>query len=204
MIERIWAALAVVVLLGGQAWATGSGAVIPDLALQAPGARIGWTFGDLAGPARAAAADGKPVVVLVTAPGCAWCRAMLANAARCPTFNTLAGKAHFVMVGNREGGATGSMVGSFGVDRWPTVLVLTVRGSNAAERARGVGYMDEAALLQVMARGGLSPGAANPMAVSSVALGTSAPQGCLPGHAPPPASPPAVRVRASNGWAGLR
>ena len=45
--------------------------IIPDLSQEAPGLRIGWRFDDLKGAVLAAQANGKPVVMLITAPGVA-------------------------------------------------------------------------------------------------------------------------------------
>jgi hypothetical protein len=186
----------------------GGSAVLPALSLQRTGARVGWTFGDAASAARAAASDRRPLVLVVTAPGCAACQALAADALRCPTFNTLAGQAHFAMTTTAEGGATGDLVRSFSVKALPTLLVLAPNpsGAGVAERARGAGDMDERTLMAVMARGGVWSKAANPLDPGEVAIGGHAPRGCLPGALAPAGlkRPAAAHVRASDGWAGLR
>ncbi|MFI4936118.1 MAG: thioredoxin family protein, partial [Caulobacterales bacterium] len=156
----------------GVAQAAGPTAVIPALRLQLPESRVGWTFGDVGGPLRAANADGQPVVLMAVAPGCSACQALLANAARCPAFNALAGHAHFAMVDARSADA---VVRSLNVGPYPAVLVLGVRGGGFSERARGVGYMDEDALMTVLARGGLWSRSPVRAAGAASTLGTYAP-----------------------------
>jgi hypothetical protein len=188
--------------------AGGGAAVLPALALQRSGARVGWTFGDAAAAARAAGGDRRPLVLVVTAPGCAACKVLAADALRCPTFNTLAGQAHFAMTTTAEGGATGDLVRSFAVKALPTVLVLAPNayGAGVAERARGAGAMDERTLMAVMARGGVWSKGTNPLEPGEVAIGGYAPRGCLPGGLAPAElkRPTPAHVRASDGWAGLR
>src|SRR5207245_2446423 len=76
--------------------------IVPLLNQQIPGARVGWSADDVGSAIKRAQVDGKPIVMLVITANCGYCRALLSNALRCPTFNTLAGQAHFALVSDPE------------------------------------------------------------------------------------------------------
>jgi hypothetical protein len=182
-------------------------AILPALNQQVPGARIGWAFDDIAGPIKMAQSDGKPVVMVVVAKNCGWCMALLSNAVRCPTFNTLAGRAHFVMVAGNGAAPNDAqkMVWSLGISDFPTVSVLNVKGTNISESIRATGYMDESELMTVLAKAGLRSQNADLRLRTSLAIGTFAPRGCLPGEpSKQEKDHPASAHVIAEGWAVLQ
>src|SRR5206468_4790720 len=66
----------------------------PRAKMEIRGARIGWRIDDVREAFRAATQDGLPVVVATEGDD----GGLFANVLRCPGFNSLAGRAHFVLI----------------------------------------------------------------------------------------------------------
>ena len=161
--------------------------IVPLLNQQIPGARVGWSADDVGSAIKRAQVDGKPMVMLVITANCGYCRALLSNALRCPTFNTLAGQAHFVLVSDTEppGSDARKLVDALRIVSFPATSIIRAKGNDIDEASRVTGYLDERELLVHLAKAGLKPAGANPQPLSTVALGTFVPHGCLPGGSSP-------------------
>ncbi len=153
-------------------------ALAPRAPMQIAGARIGWRVDDLRDAFRAAAEDGLPVVVATEGDD----GGLFANVLRCPTFNTLAGQAHFVLIPlpvTDESSDAGRVVAALHMDPTfsSTVAVVDMSGRQVNERLRVNGYVDEAALLAKLAAAGLVANH-NPLPLDKVALGGKPPGDC--------------------------
>jgi hypothetical protein len=168
--------------LGDEAELTALGprdpALAPRAQMQIAGARIGWRIGDLRMAFRAAAQDGLPVVVATEGDD----GGLFANVLRCPTFNTLAGKAHFVLIPlpvTDESSDAARVVNALHMDPTfsSTVAVIDMTGAQINERLRVNGYVDEATLLARLAAAGLIADR-NPLPLDKIALGGKPPGDC--------------------------
>ncbi len=153
-------------------------ALAPRAAMQIAGARIGWRMDDLRSAFRAAALDGQPVVVATEGDD----GGLFANVLRCPTFNTLAGQAHFVLIPlpvTDDSSDAARVVGALHMDPTfsSTVAVIDMTGAEINERLRINGYVDEATLLTKLASAGLIANH-NPLPLDKVALGGKPPGDC--------------------------
>ena len=153
-------------------------ALAPRAPMQIPGARIGWRIGDLREAFRAAVQDGLPVVVATEGDD----GGLFANVLRCPTFNTLAGRAHFVLIPLPvidETSDAARVVDALHMDRTfsSTVAVIDMTGAQVKERLRINGYVDEATLLTKLASAGLNANH-NPLPLDKIALGGKPPGDC--------------------------
>ncbi|HXT08538.1 MAG TPA: hypothetical protein VN715_16590 [Roseiarcus sp.] len=153
-------------------------ALAPRAPLQIPGARIGWRIDDLRTAFRAAAVDGLPVVVATEGDD----GGLFANVLRCPTFNTLAGQAHFVLIPlpvTDESSDAARVIDALHMDSTfsSTIAVIDMSGAQVNERLRVNGYVDEAALLAKLAGAGLIA-SRNPLPLDKVALGGKPPSDC--------------------------
>lgn len=153
-------------------------ALAPRAPMQIPGARIGWRIDDLREAFRAAAEDGMPVVVATEGDD----GGLFANVLRCPTFNTLAGQAHFVLIPlpvADESSDAARVVAALHMDPTfsSTVAVVDMSGGQVNERLRVNGYVDEATLLAKLAEAGLIADR-NPLPLDKVALGGKPPGDC--------------------------
>jgi hypothetical protein len=154
-------------------------ALAPRTQMQIAGARIGWRMDDLRMAFRAAAQDGLPVVVATEGDD----GGLFANVLRCPTFNTLAGKAHFVLIPlpvTDESSDAARVVNALHMDPTfsSTVAVIDMSGAQINERLRVNGYVDEATLLAKLAAAGLIADR-NPLPLDKVALGGKPPGDCV-------------------------
>jgi len=185
-IGAIAAAMFAVGIFAARAESTAPTAILPGLIQQVSGGRIGWTFENIGPVLKSAEADSKPVVMVVVAQNCNWCRALLSNALRCPTFNSLAGRAHFVMVDSGIGSSddAAALVKWLGIRDFPALSVMKVNGKNFSEVVRATGYMDERQLMTILAK--TAVGAQNAISRPGLIPGTGsfAPHGCLPGEPP--------------------
>ena len=153
-------------------------ALAPRAPMQIPGARIGWRIDDLRMAFRAAAQDGLPVVVATDGDD----GGLFANVLRCPTFNTLAGQAHFVLIPlpvTDETSDAARVVDALHMDPTfsSTIAVIDMSGAQVNERLRVNGYIDEASLLAKLAGAGLIADH-NPLPLDKVALGGKPPGDC--------------------------
>ncbi len=151
----------------------------PRPQMQIPGARIGWRIGDLRLAFRAAAQDGLPVVVATEGDD----GGLFANVLRCPTFNTLAGQAHFVLIPlpvTDEASDAARLVAALHMDPTfsSTVAVIDMSGPQLNEKLRINGYVDEATLLAQLAEAGLVA-FRNPLPLDRIALGGKPPGDCM-------------------------
>ncbi len=150
----------------------------PRAKMEIPGARIGWRIDDVREAFRAAAVDGLPVVVATEGDD----GGLFANVLRCPGINTLAGRAHFVLIPLPivdETSDAARLVYALHMDPTfaSTVAVLDTSGRQVNEVLRVNGYADEATLLGKLAGAGLKPGQ-NPLPLDRIALGGVAPKDC--------------------------
>jgi len=155
-------------------------ALAPLAKMQIAGSRIGWSLGDIPSAFRAAAADGLPIVVVTEGDD----GGLFANVLRCPTFNTLAGQAHFILIPlpiADETSDAAKLVDALHMDPAfnSTIAVLAAAGGRVNEILRVAGYLDEASLIAKLKPAGLSPGR-NPLPLDSIALGGQAPRDCAP------------------------
>ncbi len=152
----------------------------PRVKLEIAGGRIGWRLDDLREAFRDAANDGLPVVVVTEGDD----GGLFANVLRCPTFNTLAGRAHFVLIPlpvAEDASDAARLLYALRLDPAHTsaVVVLDISAREVNEIARINGYVGEADLLRRLSGAGLSPGGA-PLPLAMVTLGDRAPKDCLP------------------------
>ncbi len=152
----------------------------PRFKMQIAGARIGWRIDDIRLAFRAAAQDGLPVVIATEGDD----GGLFANVLRCPTFNTLAGQAHFVLIPlpiTDEHSDAGRLVYALHIDPTfnSTIAVLDTGGRQVNEILRIKGYLDEPALLLKLAEAGLTTNR-NPLPLDQVALGDRPPRDCSP------------------------
>jgi hypothetical protein len=150
----------------------------PRVKLQIAGGRIGWRLDDLRDAFRDAAQDGLPVVLATEGDD----GGLFANVLRCPTFNTLAGRAHFVLIPlpvADEASDAARLIYALRLDpvHASAVVVLDTSAGRVNEIARVSGYVGEAELLRRFAAAGLTPGAA-PLPLETVTLGDKPPKDC--------------------------
>ena len=153
-------------------------ALAPRAPMQITGARIGWRIGDLRMAFRAAAQDGLPIVVATEGDD----GGLFSNVLRCPTFNTLAGQAHFVLIPlpiTDETSDAARLVGALHMDPTfsSTIAVIDLSGAQVNERLRINGYVVEATLPAKLAMTGLTADR-NPLPLDKVALGGKPPGDC--------------------------
>jgi hypothetical protein len=151
----------------------------PRPKLQIAGGRIGWRLDDLRIAFREAAQDGLPVVVATEGDD----GGLFTNVLRCPTFNTLAGRAHFVLIplpARDPGGDAARLLYALRLDpaHASSLVVLDTSAGQVNEIARVVGFVGEDELLRRLAAAGLTPGA-HPLPLETVALGDEPPRDCL-------------------------
>ena len=151
----------------------------PRVKSQVAGARIGWEIDDIRAAFRQASIDGLPVVVVADgADG-----GFFANVLRCPTFNTLAGQAHFILIQlpiPDETSDAARLVNALHMDPIfkSTLSVLDLRDRQVNEVMRLAGYVGEADLINKLEETGLSPARPNPLPFTSVAFGSQQPRDC--------------------------
>jgi hypothetical protein len=141
------------------------------------GFRIAWRH-DLRATLEASSQDGLSVVIAAEGDE----GAFFANVLRCPTFNSLAGQAHFLLFKlpiADEASDAGRLVNALRIDPAfsSTVAVLRPGGNPFTEIVRARGYRDEASLLAILAEAGLSPRESLPL--ERAAVGDAAPRDCL-------------------------
>jgi len=151
----------------------------PRAKSQVPGARIGWEMQDVRAAFRQASVDGLPVIVVADgADG-----GLFANVLRCPTFNTMAGQAHFILIPlpiADEESDSARLVNALHMDTAfkSTIAVLDMHDRHVNEILRVAGYQGEADLLVKLQDAGLAPVRPNPLPLSKVALGPQLPRDC--------------------------
>lgn len=151
----------------------------PRAKSQVSGARIGWEIENVRSAFRQSSIDGLPVIIVADgADG-----GFFANVLRCPTFNTLAGQAHFILIPlpiADENSDAARLLNALHMDTTfkSTVSVLDLRDRQVNEVLRLTGYHGEADLLAKLEDTGLSPARPNPLPLSSVALGSEKPRDC--------------------------
>ena len=151
----------------------------PRASLEIAGGRIGWRLDDLRAAFRDAAQDGLPVVVATEGDD----GGLFANVLRCPTFNTLAGRAHFVLIPLPVADASSDaarLVFALQLDplHASSVVVLDTSAGQVNEIARVSGYVGERELMRRLGAAGLSAGPA-PLPLATVTLGDTPPRDCL-------------------------
>jgi hypothetical protein len=161
------------------AMSSGAPVFAPRPRSETRGARIGWEINDIRGALGRAAADGLPVVVVADPPS----GGVFADALRCPTFNTLAGQAHFILIPlpiADENSDAARLVNALHMDTAfkPTIAVLATRDRQIHEILRVSGYQSESDLLNRFEAVGLLPARPNPLPLASVALGARMPRDC--------------------------
>ena len=151
----------------------------PRTKMQIPGGRIGWRLDDLRVAFREAAQDGLPVVVATEGDD----GGLFTNVLRCPTFNTLAGRAHFVLIplpAPDPASDAARLLYALRLDpaHASSLVVLDTSAGQVNEIARVEGFVREGELMPRLAAAGLTPGA-NPLALETVAMGDAPPHDCL-------------------------
>jgi hypothetical protein len=146
-------------------------------AAEIAGVRIGWRH-DLRATLEAASQDGLPLVIATEGDGGAW----FANVLRCPTFNSLSGQAHFILIKlplADDASDAARLVNALHMDPAfsSSIAVLRPGGNPFTEILRARGYLDEASLLAKLAEAGLSPHEPSPL--ERVAVGDEPPHDCL-------------------------
>jgi len=133
---------------------------------------------------KAAQKDGKPVVVVFDDLSLNLSRLFVIHVLRCPTFNTLAGQAHFVAVAPFKvpDDAT-ALAKHLGIHDLPALSNLSVKGQSVNDIVTATGAGDEAQMLQIARKAGLNTGTPGP-ANAAPPLGTIPPAGCLPTRHP--------------------
>ena len=128
-----------------------------ETAESGPGPRIDWRRDALRGVFDAAAADGKPIVVVTEGDE----GRFFANSLRCPRFDSLADAAHFVLIKLpvEDESEAGRLVNALRLDPAYAsgLVVLRTTARPFVEVARLRGAANEATLLATMAEAGLSP-----------------------------------------------
>jgi hypothetical protein len=146
---------------------------------EARGARIGWEVEDIGAAFRRASADGLPVVV-VTDPSSG---GLFVNTLRCPTFNTFAGQAHFILIPlpiADENSEAARLANAMHMDTAfkSTIAVLAMRDRQVHEVLRISGNLSEGDLIDRFGTIGLAPARPNPLPLERIALGTRMPRDC--------------------------
>jgi hypothetical protein len=174
-------------LVGAPAEADNAVVIVPKLTEGIAGQRIGWQFDDIVLALQAAADDGKPVVVVLIAGRCGWCRAYVTHTLRCSAFNRLAGKAHFVLLTNSEpqrsnlSASTKEFIGRIlDYDGYPITRVYTVSAGKSVSLVVKIdGFVNEKKLLGALAASVGQPiGGSTPSTSSRAAIGSPEPQAC--------------------------
>ncbi len=151
----------------------------PQLKAEIVGARIGWQTSDIRAAFRQAAEDGKPVIVVADGND----GGLFANVLRCPSFNTLAGQAHFVLMLLPivdENSDAARLVNALHIDPAfkSTITVLATTDQRLNEVARLTGYQREGDILARLSKTGFVVNALNPLPLAKVALGGQPPRDC--------------------------
>jgi hypothetical protein len=141
--------------------------------------QIGWRHDDLQAVFQAAQQDGLPVVVAAEGDD----GALYSNVLRCPTFNSLAGQAHFILLKLpilNEASEAGRLVNALHMDPAfsSSIAVLRADGFPFREILRVRGYTEEAALLEKLASAGLSP-RRGLLPLQQAAVGDEPPRDCV-------------------------
>ena len=151
----------------------------PRLKSQVLGARIGWEMDDIRTVFKQASLDGRPVIIVADGSD----GGLFANVLRCPTFNTLAGQAHFILIPLPivdESSDSARLANAMHMDTAfkSTISVLEMRDRQVNEVLRLAGYQGEADLLGRLEDIGFAPMRPNPLPLSSVAFGPQQPHDC--------------------------
>jgi hypothetical protein len=120
---------------------------LPRPAETVPGIRIGWYIHDLKGALQAAQSQNKMVVAIFREDLCGWCALQLAHVLRCEAFNELAGRAVFAIGSPSKDPDFDAMAISLGIDFYPALTVLDIKGTNMNEQLRISGFEPESALV---------------------------------------------------------
>ncbi|MBG0807953.1 hypothetical protein IY145_00715 [Methylosinus sp. H3A] len=142
-------------------WAEDAGAlVLPKVAEGVAGQRIGWHFDEIAPALEQASSDGKPLVVVVVTEPCGWCRIVLTHVLRCNGLNSLAGRAHFILLTHERRTSAdfrpqhpeaAHFIDLLKIEGFPTVEIVSVKNKEITPVARVAGAATEARLLQFLA-----------------------------------------------------
>jgi len=156
--------------------------IIPTLTEGIAGKRIGWEFNDIAATLHRAADDGKPVVVVLVAARCGWCRAYVTHTLRCSAVNSLAGKAHFVLLtdGDKLSAETKDFIERvLKHEGFPATYVFKVSEKSFSLVVKIDGFVGENKLLGAL-RNPVGPPSteATPSTSSQAAIGLPQPQAC--------------------------
>jgi hypothetical protein len=173
-------------------------AIIPSLAGELPAIRIGWRMNDFKASLEDAQRDGKPVVVLFVRDvahtnNYPYIRAFFAHVLRCPTFNTLAGSAHFAIVDPTFSRDYAQLASSFKVDQYPAMFYLTVKATNINIDFSSFGAFNEGGVLSNAQAAGLKPRKPGSPAEASL-LGSAKPEACTAQSGVMPDNLPKVEV----------
>lgn len=163
-------------------------AVIPLLDKEIPGQMIGWTFNEIKPVFTAASNDGKPVIVLFTemqnindANFGTYANKMIAHVLRCPTFNALAGRAHFLLIEPSLNEENGALARHLQIDSYPAISVLRASGTSVNPGTTFSGFQDEVTLLENLKKEeNIVPGSM--LAARTSRLGDLEPEACGPRH----------------------
>jgi hypothetical protein len=161
------------------AMSPGAAVLAPRSRDEARGARIGWAIEDIRSAFTQALADGLPLVVVADPKS----GGVFADALRCPTFNTLAGQAHFILIPlpiADENSDAARLANGLHIDTAfkSTIIVLAMRDGQVHEALRVSGHQSEGDFLEKFEAVGLVPARPNPLPLASVALGSRMPRDC--------------------------
>lgn len=144
-----------------------------------PGKRIGWNFDDIRDVLTNADADGKPVIAVMIADRCSWCRIFLAHVLRCDGLNSFAGKAHFIILhASERDDERKQFMNLLKVEGYPTTAIVSVRNKTITPIGKIAGASSETGIIRLLAAAGVTAGSVNPPSTQNAAIGLPRPAAC--------------------------
>ena len=84
--------------------------------------------------------SGKPVVCVFEENYCGWCKQLDQELSK-PAVDQLGDSAIFVKIRPSTDASGQALASSLGIDAYPTVSILDIKGANISERSRATGFM---------------------------------------------------------------
>jgi hypothetical protein len=163
----------------------GTALILPKHNEAIPGKRIGWYFDDISPALKQANGDGRPVVIVLVADPCGWCRIFLAHVLRCNGFNALAGQAHFAIITETTGvndSSTRDDLAQFRrllkVESYPAIAMISVKNGTITPVAKITGAGSEASILASFSKAGLAVSTNSINGGQNAAIGLPMPSAC--------------------------
>ena len=163
--------------------------ILPKTSEEIPGRRIGWNFNNVREVLTKADSDGKPIVAVIIANRCGWCRIYLAHVLRCDALNAFSGQAHFVILyatqvslDNKNTPPKDRDIKQFTdllkIDGYPTTSIVNVKNKAITPMIKVSGAVSEAELSGILTKLGLKPEAGAPRLGQSASIGLPKPAAC--------------------------